>query len=172
MKALFSFIVLILLSSLTKSFSQDFSVPENYTLEAKEDYTKYEKDIIAAANWLKSVPLNEQKEKRKEVSAFVLNWVNGSPTVNVELNENLFDFDKKNPGMMIIYMASCAKFVLENNYSKDMRAKQKVALRDMIAVYKTGTGIKKDKKMEKLIKSDDAGEIDNWLAENLKVEGH
>ena len=172
MKTLITFATLIFLGALTKSFSQDFSVPKDYTLKVAEDYVKYEKDIIAAANWLKSVPLNEQEEKRKEVSAFVLNWVNGSPTVNVELNENIFDFEKKNPGMMIIYMASSAKFVLENNYSKDMRAKHKAALKDMIAVYKTGAGIKKDKKMEKLIKNDEAGELDNWLAENLKIQGH
>jgi hypothetical protein len=28
---------------------------------------------------------------------------------------------------------------------------------------------KKDKKMEKLIKSDEEGKLDEWLAENLKV---
>ncbi|MBL0357722.1 MAG: hypothetical protein IPP72_12935 [Chitinophagaceae bacterium] len=50
-----------------------------------------------------------------------------------------------------------------------MRAKHRAALRDMIAVYKAGQGIKKDKKMEKLMKSDEAGEIDSWLSDNLKI---
>jgi bacterioferritin (cytochrome b1) len=50
-----------------------------------------------------------------------------------------------------------------------MRAKHRAALRDMISVYKTGKGIKKDKKMEKLIKSEEEGKIDEWLAENLKI---
>ncbi len=62
------------------------------------------------------------------------------------------DFDKKNAGMLALYMACSAKYVLENDYSKDMRAKHKAALRDMIRVYKTGKGIEKDKKMDKLIK--------------------
>ncbi len=52
-----------------------------------------------------------------------------------------------------------------------MRAKHRAALRDMIAVYKNGKNIKKDKKMEKLIKSDEEGKIDEWLAEYLKIEG-
>ncbi|HNL66525.1 MAG TPA: hypothetical protein PKL81_15615, partial [Ferruginibacter sp.] len=112
----------------------------------------------------------EQTDKRKEVSAFVITWVGGSPTVNVELNPTILDFEKKNPGMMVLFMAGCARYVLENNYSKDMRAKHRVALRDMIAVYKSGKGIKKDKKMEKLAKSDEEGKIDEWMAENLKVE--
>jgi hypothetical protein len=66
-------------------------------------------------------------------------------------------------------MASCAKYVLENDYSKDMRAKHRAALRDMMTVYNSGNGIKKDKKMEKLIKSDADGKLDEWLEENLKV---
>jgi len=148
---------------------QDFDVPDNYQLESKEDYSKYEKDMVNAAKWLVATPLNEQEAKHKEVSAFVIKWIIGSPTVTVEIYPTIMDFDKKNSGMMIIYMASFAKHVLENNYSKDVRANQKAALHDMISVYKTGKGIKKDKKMEKLIKADDEGKLDEWLAENLKI---
>ena len=150
-------------------YSQDFEVPEEYTLKVAEDYAKYEKDIIEASKWLKSTPLDQQLYKRKEVSAFVMKWVNGSPTVNVELNETIFNFEKKNKGMLILFMAGCAQYVLENNYSKDMRAKHKFALNGMIEVYKIGKGIKKDKKMEKLIKSFEDGKGDEWLSENLKV---
>jgi hypothetical protein len=153
-------------------YSQPFEVPQNYAFNKAEDYAKYEKDIIEAAKWLRETPLNEQVEKRKEVSKFAITWINGSPTVNVELNANIMDFEKKNEGMLAIYMSGCARWVLENNYSKDMRSKHKAALRDMMSVYKTGKGINKDKKMEKLIKSDEEGKIDEWLSENLKIEGH
>lgn len=153
----------------TNAYAQDFEVPKGYTLKTAADYTIYEKDVINAAKWLTATPLNEQEEKRKQVSAFVISWVSGSPTVNVELNSIILDFEKKNKGMMVLFMACSAKYVLENNYSKDMRAKHRAALRDMIGVYKTGSGIKKDKKMDKLIKADEAGTIDEWLEENLKV---
>lgn len=167
---LFSLLLLFSIAVLpAKLYSQVFEVPLSYELKVAEDYKRYEKDVIAAAKWLKKMPLDEQLEKRRLVSKFVLDWVNGSPTVDVELNETIMDFEKKNKGMMIIYMACCAQYVLENNYSKDMRAKHRAALRDMIAVYKSGLGISKDKKMEKLIKSDEGGKIDEWLEENLKI---
>ena len=150
-------------------FAQSFEVPNGYELKVKEDYAKYEKDIVEAAKWLKETPLNAEPEKRKEVSAFVVSWVNGSPTVNVEITPSIFDFENKNSGMLVIYMASSAKYVLDNNYSKDMRAKHRAALQDMIAVYKSGNGIKKDKKMEKLIKAVDDGKIDEWMENNMKV---
>ena len=96
----------------TDCYSQQFAVPENYAFNVAEDYGKYEKDIIEAAKWLKAVPFNEQMEKRKEVSAFVVKWINGSPTVNVEINPTIMDFDKKNGGMLVLYMACSAKYVL------------------------------------------------------------
>jgi len=159
----------LLIFTLTTVFSQTFEVPKGYQLKIASDYARYEKDIIEAAKWLKEIPLNEQTEKRKEVAAFVISWVNGSPTVNVEINPTIMDFDKKNEGMLLLYMAFSAKYVLENNYSKDMRAKHKSAIQDMISVYQSGKGIKKDKKMEKLIKSNEEGKLDDWLNENLKV---
>lgn len=169
MKASCLFLVSLLILTAKDLYSQDFEVPKGYTLKVAADYAPYEKDIINAAKWLTATPLYEQEQKRKEVSAFVVTWINGSPTVNVELNSIIMDFDKKNEGMLVLFMAGSAKYVLENNYSKDMRAKHRDALRVMIHVYKSGNGIKKDKKMEKLIKSDEAGKIDEWLAENLKI---
>ena len=150
------------------TYGQDFQVPD-YKLNNATDYATYEKDIIAAAKWLQATPFNEQTEKRKEVVAFIATWVNGSPTVNVEITPIIMDFEKKNKGMLALYLAGSARYVLENNYSKDMRAKHKTTLREMIQVYKAGKGIKKDKKMETLIKSDEDGKLDDWLAENLKI---
>lgn len=150
------------------TYSQDFEVPD-FQLNSAADYATYEKDIIAAAKWLLATPFNEQTEKRKKVEAFVITWVNGSPTVNIEINSNIMDFEKKNKGMLALYFAGSARYVLENNYSKDMRAKHKATLREMIQVYKAGKGIKRDKKVEALIKSDEENKLDDWLAENLKI---
>lgn len=171
MKALFLVSSLFFLAGKANSQSP-FQVPSNYELKVAADYAKYEKDIIEAAKWLVETPLDMEPNLRTQVSQFVFEWVSGSPTVNVELNENIFDFDKKNPGMLIIYMASSARYVLENNYSKDMRAKHRAALLDMIMVYKSGTGVTRDKKMDKLVKSEEDGELDKWMETNLKVNNH
>jgi hypothetical protein len=162
-------IIGFLIISAKNSYGQTFEVPRQYSFKTAEDYAPYEKHIIEATKWLIATPLNEQAEKRKDVSAFVLKWVIGSPTVSVEINPIVMDFEKKNPGMLVLFMACCSKYVLENNYSKDISAKNKAALHDMISVYKKGIGINKDKKMDKLIKSDEEGKLDEWLAENMKT---
>lgn len=143
--------------------AQNFQVPKDVVYKTADDYKKYEKDIIEAAKWLVKTPLNEHQEKRQRVSLFVLNWVNGSPTVSVELFPAIMDFEKKNPGMLIIFMANWSSYVLSNNYSTDQNEAKKAALMACIEVYKSGKGIKKDKKMLKLIKAVDAGKIDDWI---------
>lgn len=143
-KHVFTAILFMLISF--GAVAQNFEVPADYSFKVKEDYTRYEKEVIAAADWLQATPLNEQQDKRKNVSAFLMEWINGSPTVNVEINPAIMDFEKKNTGMLILYMAGSAKYVLANNYSKDMRTKQKFALQILMDVYKKDSSIKKDKK--------------------------
>ena len=166
MKKVYTLILSMIFIAIGNLQSQSFEVPKNYEFKEAADY---EKDIIDAANWLISTPFNEQVEKRKKVSAFVVKWVNGSPTVRVEINTTIIEFEQKNQGMLVLYMACCAKFVLENDYSKDMREKHKEALRNMMKVYKKGLGIKKDKNMDKLIKYVNKGKMDEWLEKYLKV---
>lgn len=170
MKAYLLLITCLVALTSGKVYSQVFEVPEHYDFKVAADYKAHEKNVIDAANWLKSVPLNEQKPQRKKVSAFVLLWINGSPTVMVEITPIIMNFEDKNNGMLVLFMALSAKYVLENEYSKDMRAKHKYALREMMAVYNLGVGIKKDKRMDKLIKSDSDGKLDEWLSEIMYGE--
>lgn len=167
MKTSKTLLVCFLLLAAKMLTAQTFEVPKNVVLKTKDDYAKYEKDMINASIWLRDTPLNEQEAKRKEVSQFVILWLTGSPTVDVELNTPVLDFEKKNSGMMVIYMASSARYSLENNYSKDKTAKNRAALLDMIAVYKSDKGISKDKKMDKLVKMESEGKLDEWIKENM-----
>ena len=153
-----------------QSFSQDFKLPAGYQFNSKEDFSRYEPDVLSASKWLLATPFNEQEAKRKDVFSFILAWVSGASNVDVEINPTVMDFEKKNPGMLPVYFAASIKYVMENNYSKDMKAKHTFAMHEMMNVYKSGKGIKKDKKMEKLIKADEEGKLDEWLAENMKFE--
>lgn len=167
MKTRNTILVCFLLLAAKMLTAQSFDVPKNVVLKDKDDYAKYEKDMINAATWLRDTPLNEQEAKRKEVSQFVILWLTGSPTVDVELGTAVLDFEKKNTGMMVVFMAASARYSLENNYSKDKTAKNRAALLDLITVYKSGKGISKDKKMDKLVKMEAEGKMDEWIKENM-----
>ncbi|MCW3789660.1 hypothetical protein [Plebeiibacterium sediminum] len=148
--------------------SQDFEIPKDYILVAKEDYAKYEKDIIACANWMENSPLDKYEAKRIDVNTFFMKWLTGSPSVSISLNTDLIvKYTEKNPDLLMIFIAGWTRFSLENNYSKDQQKGYFEGYKSIINVYKKGLGIKRDKNIEQLIKIYDKGELKNWIKENL-----
>jgi hypothetical protein len=150
------------------SIAQSFEVPEGYSFKNKEECSRYEKDIIAASKWLFATPANEQEDKRKQVAKFVAEWMLNSPTVNAEMTQAIMDFESINPGMMVLYFAGCSLYVLENNYSTDIRAKHRFALEAMMKYYENNS-MKKDKKMKTLIKQNKEGKLNEWIEINMPV---
>ncbi len=63
-------------------------------------------------------------------------------------------------------MAGWTKYSLENNYSNDVLQGNIAGIRSAINIYSKG-GLKKDKKMDRLIKLDENDELDKWVSEQL-----
>lgn len=160
-------IALLLLSYTDISAQTKFEVPADVQLNVKEDYAKYESDIIAAANWLETNPLDRETEKRKEVSAFVLKWIMGSPTVNVSLTEQIQKLYGKNASLLVIYMGSYTRHFLENKTTATVFSGTKAGLISMMNVYKKDIDISKSKEMEKLIKLTDENKLDEYIKQKF-----
>lgn len=170
MKKRLEFLIMILfVISIHQVKSQNFEVPKDYVLVVADDYAKYEKDIIACANWMENSPLDKDIVKRTDVNTFFMKWLTGSPTVTVSINADLvIQYTEKNPDLLMIFMAGWTRYSLENNYSQDQLKGYYEGYKSIINVYKKGIGIKKDKNLEKLIKMFDNGELENWIKENVK----
>ncbi|HYV92524.1 MAG TPA: hypothetical protein VE978_12090 [Chitinophagales bacterium] len=150
--------------------AQTFEVPDTVVLKVASDYKKYEPDILADTKWLMSVPYGTQVQDWNEASEFLKKWVDGSPDVFVDYNQEIFDFSNKNPGIVTLYTAGCVRYVLENNFPKKTREEQKAGLRAMIKGYQNGAHINRDKKMEALIAADKNGKLDDWLEKHFPVD--
>lgn len=149
--------------------AQDFVVPANYILKVDSDYKKYEKDIIACANWLENTPLNVDEQKRIEANKFLMQWLTGSPTVTINLDAGIIvNCTDKNPDFLILFMAGWTRFSLENNYSNDQQKAYLEGLKSIINVYKKDISINKDKDMDKMVKIYDNGELEDWVKNNIK----
>ena len=88
MKKIYLSAILLLLVSYFKASAQTYEVPKDYTLKAKEDYAKYEDDIIKTIDWLQQTSWNEQTDKRKEANAFLVAWLTGSPNVSIDVGSS------------------------------------------------------------------------------------
>ncbi len=151
------------------SIAQDFEVPAAYNFQNKEACAGYEKDIIAASKWLFATAAGDQEDKRKQVAKFVAEWILNSPVVNAEMSQAIMDFETVNPGMMVLYFAGCSLYVLENNYSTNIREKHRFALKAMMDYYKNNS-LNRDKKMRALIKEAKEGRLNEWMEINIPIK--
>jgi hypothetical protein len=95
-----------------------------------------------------------------------LQWVSGSPTVEITLDENLEKIYHDNIELMGLYMASYSSYVIQNKNAGKLTA-TKAAIKSMLNVYKKGIAVKKNKEMAKLLKMNDM-ELEAYVAEKFK----
>jgi hypothetical protein len=146
---------------------QDPQTPGDILFTTKEDYAKYEPDIIRGARWLESNPLGQQVEKRAEVSRFLLRWLTGSPTVSIELNPFVKDLTSKNPDFLIVFMAGYARWVLENQYSGDRIKAFTAGTKSVLNLFTLGGDVKNNKWILKAQEADSQAKLEDWVKENM-----
>ena len=156
-------ILFLLISILTVQGQTTFEVPQNVELKSREDYAKYENAIIDAAKWLEETDLNKELDKRQKVNAFVMRWVEGSPTVNILITEKLIKICDKNSQVLGLYMASYSRYFLEHKGTATNLSAAKSGLLSIMTVYKKGISVTVSKEMDNLIEVTNENELDEYI---------
>ena len=152
------------------NFSQEFTIPNDVKLDSPEDYKKHEADILNCINWLENTPVNQNPEKRTKANAFLMLWATGTPTVTIEMQSFQLDLTKKNSGLLMTFMGGWIKHSIENPNEKNNTLANNIAgINSLIKVYSSnkGDGIKKDKRVEKLVKMNE-DELEKWVVEKIE----
>ncbi|MFK7924997.1 MAG: hypothetical protein AB8H47_23775 [Bacteroidia bacterium] len=153
----------ILLSSILKLQAQDFTAMANIKLDTEEDYRNSEKELKQCLRYLTTTSLKDNEINRKYANQFPLRWLTGSPYVSLALKPIVLKLSKKNPEMMMIYMAGWASAALEN---PDLKSEEGnlAGIQQVYEYAKGDNGIKLDGTLKKLIKAGDAGGLEAWIA--------
>ncbi len=169
MKNLLVFLTLMLIAPSLPT-GQEFRVPKDYKLEKKSDYVKYEKDIVACVNYLENTPLNDKSALSAAAKVFLLKWITGTPTVTITVKSYINDITEKNPGLILIFFGGWARHAIQQPKKVTDLSGNLAGLESLLKVYRSGKGVKKDQKIEKLIKLQKRGELVAWLKEKIKQE--
>jgi len=140
---------------------------KDYQLKTKEDYGKYEQDVIDGYNWLMKTPVGENPQKRKEISAFLMKWMSGSPNVSLELSEKIVTYMDCGDCLMV-FMSGWTNYALE---TKDFNNKFKGNLagtKSVIEFYKKNKkALGKNKAIEKFMKLDEDNILEKYIKSNM-----
>ena len=170
MKKVFFLTITCFLAITTNVFAQTYEVPKGYVLKAKEDYAKYEQDVINTVDWLQQTPWGEQDDKRKDANTFLIAWITGSPNVSITVGKSLLKLSDKNKDRMLTFMGGYTKYALQHKDTPNNNLANAAGLRELIAKYQMEKNHVKDKAVEKLIQIDSDGKLDAWAATDYLKE--
>ena len=142
--------------------AQSVDIPKDVKLETKEDYQRSESLVIESIDWLSKNPITYKRNKRKELNAFLLMWVSGSPTVSVELVEGIVPSEC--PDCLMMLIGGWVKYSLTNDYSKNKNKAAMAGVDMLIDFYtKNRKELGKNKVAENLIKLKKKDELEQFV---------
>jgi hypothetical protein len=149
--------------------AQNFELPENYQLKNESDYAKYEPTVLEAIDWLMNTPVIDQKNKRKDVNAFVTKWIMGSPTVSIEISQkNMKFFESENKGLMLVFMMGWTKYSISTKDYNNKLMGNLSGVEALIDFYQNNKNyIQKEKNIEKYIKLQSQGKLKDFVEKNI-----
>jgi len=177
---------LVLIACLSVAFSvysQEFSVPKDYKMNVADDYKFHEPDILKAIDWLQNTSVVDETTKRKEVNAFFMKWITGSPRVHLTIGEVVVPL-LENPKSqnLIIFMGGWVKYAITNKLFKenlDLAGKDidyqvngnLAGIEAVINFYeKNKKWIDKDAGIEKYIKMKKKGTLEKYVQKIVEKE--
>ena len=161
MKKLFLFFLLIVVAG--KCFSQSLPRFEQYKFDKTSDYKLADSAALQTANFLLSNPIDQNVPTRLKAGQFVMRWMEGTPDYTFSLEQNAIRYLSGNVDLMLMYMASMAKYALETK-SNDVKITTINGVKILLGYVNSPiNNVKKDKNLKKLSDANDKGNLEDLL---------
>ena len=111
--------------------------------------------------------MNQKTEKRKEVNTYLTQWLTGTPDVTINLNPEVITFMDCSD-CLLVFMGSWAKYALVNkDYNNELKGSI-AGIESVIRLYESNkNSIKKNKAIEKYIKLQEKGKLENDIKSKI-----
>lgn len=113
--------LLLFFSTIIYSYAQEFPNLKQIKLNKKSHFKSAEPEVIKLVNYLFETPIDAKNHSRKEAGEFLIKWMNGTPDYTFILQDTETVYFNTDANLMLIYMASLTKYMLENKSEKDQK---------------------------------------------------
>lgn len=157
-------IILMLTATTTgKLFAQQVPPFGQYKLNNDKDFKMADSIVLRTATFLLSTPIDQNVAVRLKAGHFVMKWMEGTPDYTFSLEQNAIKYLSGNVDLMLLYMASMAKYALETK-SNDVKVTTINGVKILLGyVNNPANDVKMDKKLKKLSDANNKGNLDEFL---------
>lgn len=158
-------IVLFFIACNTFAGAQSLPMFDLIKLEKPVDYKAADPFVLQTANYLLSVPYMKDNKDRTSALQFMSKWMNGTIDYSFSFGETERKMFSENNELFGVYMASLAKYTLENKVAaKDSKVAKLNALIMMLDYCEQkSNNIKYSKQLKKLSEAKAKGQLDQFL---------
>jgi hypothetical protein len=100
-------------------FSQKTSQYDNIPLKTAADYRKAEPQVILAADYAYSSPIDKENINRKDANSFVMKWMVGTSDYSFGMDETITKISNSENEILGIYFTCLAKYALSKGKGVD-----------------------------------------------------
>lgn len=158
-------IILLLIVSSMSAGAQSLPNFNMIKLEKPADYKAADPFVLQTANYLLSVPYMNENKDRMSALQFMSKWMKGTNDYSFAFGETERKMFSDNNDLFGVYMASLAKYTLENKVAaKDAKVAKLNALTLMLSYCEQkSNNIKYSKQLKKLSDAKAKGQLAQYL---------
>jgi hypothetical protein len=143
-------------------------VPDSYKWETAREYKRDEELVLKTLQWLTTTPINSEIASRGKANLFVMEWICGSPRIEIEIDSDMLSFYINYPDLLFPYIHGIAQCKLSKN-SACNELEAMVSGFDCVAfMIKTDEHLKKAKDLQPIVKAYKKNKMDLYVEAIMK----
>lgn len=158
---------LLLSLAFTVSNAQELVIPE-VTYVSPSDYLDQREKVLEVIDYLQYSPANAEQETRKRATAFLIQWLEGSPAVSVTLEGFITPFMAYGESLAI-FLGGYTKYVLQTGGDNPDPVMANLAGTERVVEYYLANQsvYGPHKELDELVKQWEKGRLRRWVERSL-----
>ena len=144
-------------------FAQSLPQFDEIKLQKTKDYKLAEPAVVQTADFIISTPIDKNTDTKTIAAQFLMTWMDGTPDFTFTLDENSTRYFLQNNELMMVYVASMAKYAIETKQhnSKTITIN---AIKSLLAyINDPANNVKKTNDLIELSQANQNGQLESFL---------
>jgi hypothetical protein len=144
-------------------FAQSLPQFGDIKLQKSKDYKLAEPTVVQTADFIISTPIDKNTDTKTIAAQFLMKWMDGTPDFTFTLDENSTRYFLQNNELMMVYVASMAKYAVQN-HARNTKTITINAIKSLLAyINDPANNVKKTDELKELSQANDNGRLESFL---------
>jgi hypothetical protein len=132
-------------------------------LQKNKDFKLAEPTVLQTAEFITSTPIDKNTDAKTIAAQFLMKWMDGTPEYTFTLDENSTRSFLQNNQLMMVYIASMAKYAIQNK-QRNSKLITINAIKSLLAyINDPANNVKKTNDLKELSQANESGQLESFL---------